>query len=181
MKVQRGAAHAVANDAMVNILVGLIRYFAAELRRRQMASRAFLSLVGEEEGFSPHYHVLLSAKLSTTAADLSVTIRELWTEGAVLEADNLPRAGKDVLLSRGGKEAFGAVTMSRSGRCVVEFEESLDEGDLLLWLHAPGGTAQPMLQPRFDRAGLGKPDFDDKQWNLIRPRDYLARKGAFGD
>jgi hypothetical protein len=143
-----------------------------------MASRALLSLVCDEQGYSTHYHVLLAAKLSTTASDLPVTIHELWLDGAVLEGDKLPRAGKDVLLSRGNNEAFGSVTMSHSGRCVVEFEESIDEGQLLMWLHAPGEKIRPLLHPRFDRPG---PASDADEWNLMPSRDYLLRKGVFGD
>ena len=146
-----------------------------------MASLAFLSLVCDDQGINPHYYVLLAATLSTTASDLPVTIRELWLGGAVLEGERLPRAGKDVLISRGSHEAFGAVTISHSGRCVVEFEDSIDEGELMLWLHAPGEKVLPMLQPRFDRAESRNFESDADGWNLIPSRGYHVRKGAFGD
>ena len=133
-----------------------------------MASRAILSLAYEEAALRPRYSGSLAAKLSTTADDLDVRVREIWGEGATVEGAVLPRPGKDVLLVRAGREAFGAVVARDGGRCTIEFDEEMDEAELLMWLAPIAEDGKASEPPRFRRPGLRTRRPSAEEWETIR-------------
>ena len=116
-----------------------------------MASRAMLEFAIEEGASEPRYSVWLAATIATTTGEVPVRICEIWLGGAIVEGQKLPGVGKDVFLGRNGMQAFGAIVSAGQDRCEVEFEDRIDEGQLLLWLYSPGEKVQPVFQPRFER------------------------------
>jgi hypothetical protein len=140
-----------------------------------------LSLMGDDEGLQPRYEVLLAAKLETTADDLDVTVRELWQSGAIVSAAILPRIGKDVLITRAGREILGSVVSRDGDRCEIEFDEELDEVDVLLWIMPIPEDSAPATPPRFRRPGLRNSRPKRDEWKLIQPSGYSVAKPAFDD
>jgi hypothetical protein len=137
-----------------------------------------LGFVADDADEGARYVVRLAAKLSTTSDDVPVIVRELGREGAIVEGDKLPRAGKDVFLSRSGQTLFAEVVSRTDGRCLLAFEEALDEGDMLLWMHAPNEEAQPILQQRLRRPGSRGERASMEEWKLLRSLGFLSDKGA---
>ena len=146
-----------------------------------MASRAMLSLRGDEDEFEAHYMVQLSARLSTTTDDLAVEVLELWRSGALVEGAGLPRTGKDVLLCRAGGEIFGTIVARDGNCCTVEFEEEMDEADLLLWARPSGRDGSSEAAPRFRRPDLTSPPRKVNVWKLSEIRGYSCGGPAFDD
>ena len=146
-----------------------------------MASRAFLSLIPDEAGCEQRYEVRLAATVSTTSDDLPVTLRELGTEGAVVEGLKLPRAGKDVLLGRGGREIFGAIVSSREARCEIVFEDTIDEAELLLWLRPLPEDCGPAPRPQLRRPGLRSRRPDPDEWKILHCWGNTSGLEAFED
>lgn len=143
-----------------------------------MASRAMLSLLGNDDGYEARFQVQLTARLSTTTDDLPVEVRELWSSGALVEGTNLPRVGKDVLLCRAEREVFGVVVSRDCDLCTVEFEEEMDEADLLLWTRPMDASE---AAPRFKRPDLTSPPLKVKVWKLSEISGYSFDGPAFDD
>lgn len=146
-----------------------------------MASRAMLSLFGGGDEFGARYMVQLTARLSTTTDDLAVEVREIWQTGALIEGAGLPCAGKDVLLCRAGGEIFGTIVSREGDCCTVEFEEEMDEGDLLLWARPTGAEGAAEAAPRFRRPDLNSPPRKVNVWKLSEIHGYSGGGPAFGD
>jgi hypothetical protein len=81
--------------------------------------------------------VLLAARLSTTCHDRPVKIRDISSEGAMIEGDAVPSEGTDVILQRGPIEVFATVVWSDGRQCGLEFESVLEEEDFLTLLNPP--------------------------------------------
>jgi hypothetical protein len=140
-----------------------------------------LSLMGDDGGLQPRYEVLLAAKLATTADELDVTVHELWPSGAIVRAAILPRIGKDVLITRAGREILGSVVSRDADRCEIEFDEQLDEMDVLLWIMPIPEDSAPAIPPRFRRPALRNSRPNREEWKLIQPSGYSVAKPAFDD
>jgi hypothetical protein len=137
-----------------------------------------LSFVSQDGDAQPRYRVSLAAKLSTTADDICIKVLEMWTGGAVIEGRQLPRTGKDVLLGRGGLELFGSVGSSHDGGCEIEFEDEIDEAELLLWLRPLPEDDKPLAPPQFRRPGLRSTRPGARDWELIH--SWCTLSGSAG-
>ncbi len=94
--------------------------------------------------------VLLAARLVTTFNDRPVKIRDLSSEGAMIEGDAMPSKGMDVILQRGPIEVFASVVWSNGRQCGLEFESVLDEEDFLTLLNPPLPSG-PAIEPPASR------------------------------
>ncbi len=149
-----------------------------------MASRAMLSLVGEEQAAelraSPRFRVMLSAKLVTTTDEHAVKLRDLSAAGALAEGDRLPAAGKDVVVRRGAAEAFARVVWSDGSRCGLEFDEDMPGGDLLTRLKTePERSAPPPVAVR--RPSLRPERLTQEELALVRAWAQPAGRSALRD
>jgi hypothetical protein len=73
----------------------------------------------------------VSATLQSIARDTRVIVRNLSCTGAMVEGDDLPRAGRSVLFKRGGIEEMAAVVWSEDGRCGLEFFEPIAHDEVV--------------------------------------------------
>ena len=131
-----------------------------------MASRAMLSLVGEDQDLrrSSRFRVIMSAKLVTTTDEHTVTLRDLSATGALAEGNRLPPVGKDVILTRGSLEAFARVVWTDGARCGLEFDEPIPDRELLTHLNylpeRPAPTIQPLRRPSLRSERLTAEELD---------------------
>lgn len=107
-----------------------------------MASRAFLSLLADEQDSSLRYSLYLTATLTTTTDRLPVTVCEIGSNGLRVEGSGLPRIGRDVIVSCGTREIFGCIVSADALAREIEFEDAIDEGEILLWLHLSAEQAR---------------------------------------
>ncbi len=149
-----------------------------------MASRAMLSLVGEEQAAerrrSPRFRVMLSAKLVTTTDEHSVDLRNVSATGALAKGIRLPAPGQDVVLRRGAVEAFARVVWSDGTRCGLEFEEQMPGGDLLTRLKTePERAAPPPVA--MGRPSLRPERLTEEELALVREWAQPAGRSALRD
>jgi hypothetical protein len=131
-----------------------------------MSKSANLRLAAaQDEGAPPQgeYRVLLLATLITTTRELGVKLRSLAPAGATIEGFNLPRQGTDVILARGGLEAFATVAWAEGRRCGIHFETALSEEEVRAQIKQPLPAPAPLdaadhRRPGFRAAALGEED-----------------------
>jgi hypothetical protein len=121
-----------------------------------MGSHHILNIMedGDPRRSSRRRRVLLSARLETPAAEYPVHIRDISATGARVEGADLPRAHSVVVLKRGAFTGFGRMVWADGGSGGLEFDEPLDEDELLESLKgvpAAAPTEQPYRRPGLDR------------------------------
>ena len=107
--------------------------------------------------------MILSARLSTVTHDYSVRIRDLSSGGARVEGEELPMAGTDVMLKRGGADTFGAVVWVSGNQAGIEFEEALDDDALDAFTKAPEMVVNQQVDTR--RPGFGRKGSQHPRWS----------------
>jgi hypothetical protein len=121
-----------------------------------MASHSILSMIGE--GGEPRRtarrkRVMLVARLSTSTAEFPVTIRDISSTGARVEARDLPSRDSVVMLKRGTFTVYGRLTWTGEGAGGVAFDEPFDDDELMEALKGMTG-AQPQPETPYRRPGF---------------------------
>lgn len=94
--------------------------------------------------------VLLTATLEHGGSKQSVKLRNLSSEGALVESDELPIEGTTVVFCRNDLCTRGRVVWVNESYAGIAFDRNLDPSDVLRNIPAP----RPKLQPRYWRPGL---------------------------
>ena len=94
--------------------------------------------------------VLLTAELEHAGACLSVKLRNLSSEGALIESDRLPIEGTPVEFRRNELSASGRVVWVNGRHAGVAFDTKLNPEPVLRHIPEP----RPRVQPRPFRPGL---------------------------
>ena len=97
-------------------------------------------------------NVLMAASLELSGTSVSVKLRNLSAEGALVEGDKLPIEGASVLFRKGDLSMAGTVAWVKGRQAGVSFAQKL-EPELLL-RHVPVPRAR--VAPSFRRPGLKK-------------------------
>lgn len=92
----------------------------------------------------------MSAALELSGISLPVKLRNLSAEGALVEGENLPVEGAELLFRRQELSAQARVIWVRGGRCGLAFNFPLSPEAVLR--HIP--TPRPRVLPEFRRPGL---------------------------
>ena len=125
-----------------------------------MGSQTGLSLVTNDEPLtrrdSLRHRALLLAKLDTTTTEHVVRLRDLSATGALLEGENIPRPGTDIILKRGSLEVLATVMWVRDNHGGVAFELPLTEGEV--W-----AQINPALAPAAPPVHVYRPGFKGDQ------------------
>lgn len=106
--------------------------------------------------------VLLSATLEHSGSKQSVKLRNLSSEGALVESDNLPIEGTTVIFCRNDLCTRGRVVWVNGGYAGIAFDTQLDPGEVLRHIPAP----RPKIQPRYWRPGLAAQNMTADQRRL---------------
>lgn len=96
-------------------------------------------------------NVLMSAALELSGASLPVKLRNLSSEGALVEGDKLPVEGAEVVFRKAELSVPGRVAWVEGKRAGIGFTEHLRPEDVLR--HIP--TPRPRVVREFRRPGLG--------------------------
>ncbi|HMI40590.1 MAG TPA: PilZ domain-containing protein [Sphingomicrobium sp.] len=94
--------------------------------------------------------VLMTATLELSGSALSVKLRNLSAEGALIEGDDLPVEGSKVVFKRLELSVAGRIAWVMEGRAGVTFNVKLEPEAMLH--HIP--TPKPRVKPDFRRPGL---------------------------
>jgi hypothetical protein len=95
-------------------------------------------------------NVLMAAALELSGASLPVKLRNLSADGALVEGDNLPVEGTELVFKRQELSHAAKVVWVGGGRCGLSFKEPLAPETVLR--HIP--TPRPRVLPDFRRPGL---------------------------
>ena len=95
-------------------------------------------------------NVLMSASLELSGTSLAVKLRNLSTEGALVEGEGLPIEGSQVLFRKAELSVTGRVAWVEGKRAGIAFMQDLCPEAVLRHVPAP----RPRVQPDFRRPGL---------------------------
>lgn len=102
-------------------------------------------------------NVLMSASLELSGAALTVKLRNLSADGALVEGDKLPVEGASILFRKGDLSVAGIVAWVKGSQAGVSFAQKLNPEQLLRHVPVP----RPRVTPSFRRPGLKvSPDAD---------------------
>ena len=106
--------------------------------------------------------MLLSATVEVAGTELSVVLRNLSTEGALIEGATLPKDGETVVFRRNALKVKGRVAWLE-GRCAgLAFDRRLEREELLREVPRP----QKRFERQFRRPGLASQPLSeaDRRW-----------------
>lgn len=113
---------------------------------------------------SQRSNVLLKATLDSAGESLTVTLRNLSQEGALVQASRLPSEGERVLFHRQGLSVPSRVAWAHAGVAGLEFEFPLFPRELLR--HVPTKEQAPP-PPIKRRPGFGAKPLTDAERQMI--------------
>ena len=94
----------------------------------------------------------MSASLELSGTSLTVKLRNLSAEGALVEGDKLPIEGASIQFRKGDLSMAGTVAWVKGRQAGINFAHKLDPEQLLRHVPAP----RPRVTPTFRRPGLKK-------------------------
>ena len=117
-------------------------------------------------------NVLFTASLELSGASVPVKMRNLSSNGALVEGENLPIEGSELLFRKGDLAIKGRVVWTSERYAGIAFQRPLAPAQMMR--HIP--TPRPRVQPRFHRPGLRTPLSAEEQryaeqWIWSKPID----------
>lgn len=95
-------------------------------------------------------NVLMAASLELSGAALPVKLRNLSSEGALVEGDKLPVEGAAIQFRKGELSVAGRIAWVNEGRAGISFAQKLEPEQVLRHVPAP----RPRVHADFRRPGL---------------------------
>ena len=125
-----------------------------------------------KSGRSP---VLLSAKIDANGVEVSVILRNLSAEGALIEGTGLPAEGATTKFVRNELNVQGRIVWVEGRYAGVAFSRRLERDEILRHVPQP----RQRIEPQFRRPGLAcRPLTDgDREWLKL----WATSAAAFGD
>jgi hypothetical protein len=120
-------------------------------------------------------YVLLSASIELSGASLPVKLRNLSSEGALIEGDKLPVEGAEVVFRKAELSVSGRIAWVEGHRAGLAFSEPLHPD--LVMRHIP--TPRPRVQADFRRPGLTSRPLSAQE--LQTGERWLPRSPYIGD
>ena len=119
--------------------------------------------------------VLFTASLELSGASVPVKMRNLSSNGALVEGDDLPVEGSELLFRKGDLAVTGRVVWTSDRHAGIAFARPLDPDQMMR--HIPAPRARVKL--RFHRPGLRTPLSPEEQryaeqWIWARPSDLIS-------
>lgn len=99
-------------------------------------------------------HVLMAASIEAGGVAVPVKLRNLSTEGALVEGDRLPSVGSEVLFRKNDLSLSGHVAWITGKRAGIAFESMLDPEEVMR--HVPVPRPQAKLDFRRPRIKAGE-------------------------
>lgn len=106
--------------------------------------------------------VLLSATIEAAGAEISVVLRNLSSEGALIEGTRLPNEGEAILFRRNALKIKGRVVWLEGRYAGLAFSRRLEREELLREVPRP----KQRFEPQFRRPGLASQPLSeaDRKW-----------------
>ncbi len=117
-------------------------------------------------------NVLFTASLELSGTSTPVKMRNLSSNGALIEGENLPIEGSELLFRKGDLAVKGRVVWASERHAGIAFQRPLERGEMMRHIPAP----RPRVMPRFHRPGLRTPMSENEQryaeqWIWAKPID----------
>ena len=109
--------------------------------------------------------VLLAAKLNTPYGELDARLRDLSQKGALVECNNAPPVGTEVVFTRNATIVPARVAWTSGIKVGLEFLRQIDESEVLIQLGRPKADT---TQQRFRRPRINGEDMTDQERQLAR-------------
>jgi len=119
---------------------------------------------GPQNRRSRRSNVLLAATVETSRGKMPVRLRNLSSDGALIQADQLPGKGEDILFRRNDIAVPGRVAWVHDGHAGLSFDQQLDPEVVLRNVPA----SKPKVQLKFRRPGLTTTDLTAEEKLYIR-------------
>lgn len=97
-------------------------------------------------------NVLMAASIEAVAGAVGVTLRNLSAEGALVEGDDIPDAGSQVVFRKNDLAVSGRVAWVSERRAGIAFDAKLQPETVLRHIPEP----KHRIEPDFKRPGLTK-------------------------
>ena len=107
-------------------------------------------------------NVLLSASIELSGVSLPVKLRNLSSEGALIEGDKLPVEGAEVIFRKAELTLEGRIAWVEGKRAGLAFSEKLDADLVLRHIPAP----RPRVKPDFRRPALHTRQLTTEELNI---------------
>ena len=120
-------------------------------------------------------NVLLSASIEFSGTSIPVKLRNLSSEGALIEGDKLPVEGSEVVFRKSELSIPGRIAWVEGKRAGLGFAQKLAPEAVLRHIPAP----RPRVQPDFRRPGLGNQALSKGE--LRFGEDFLSRSPYIAD
>jgi hypothetical protein len=109
-------------------------------------------------------NVLLAATIEAARGELSVRLRNLSSDGALIEADELPEKGEQVLFRRNEISAKGRVAWVLDRHAGLAFDKKLDPEVVLRNVPAK----KPKMELKFRRPGVTANELTPEEKQFIK-------------
>ena len=106
--------------------------------------------------------LLMAATLEISGRALGVKLRNLSSDGARVEGDQLPVEGTEILFRKGEIAVAGRVIWSKGRQAGISFATKLDPVQVLNNIPTP----RPRMKPDFRRPGLAARELTEIERNL---------------
>ena len=107
-------------------------------------------------------NVLLSASIELSGVSLPVKLRNLSSEGALIEGDKVPVEGAEVVFRKAELTLEARIAWVEGKRAGLAFSEKLDADLVLRHIPAP----RPRVTPDFRRPGLHTRQLSTEELNI---------------
>ncbi|MCJ7422082.1 PilZ domain-containing protein [Sphingomicrobium astaxanthinifaciens] len=126
---------------------------------------------------SPRSHLFMKATLESGGREQVVRLRNLSAEGALVEGDQLPVEGTELLFRRDGLSVPGRIAWTAEGRAGIAFAQALEPEIVLR--HVPQPKPRPPMASR--RPPVRSSELSEgerryaQEWVFRNPGDPPAR------
>ena len=123
--------------------------------------------------------VLLAASIEVDGASIAVKLRNLSEEGALIEAEDLPKEGSRVCFVRKDLRVKGRLVWVQGRYAGVAFDRALDTDQVLRNIGKP--KAKPAVEQDFRRPGLACRPLTDYERKMLERWMTASPVGKLGD
>ncbi len=107
-------------------------------------------------------NLLMSAAIDTAGGTVEVMLRNLSADGVLIEGDDIPQPGSEVLFRRKDLRATGRIAWLNDRRAGIAFDSKLEPETVLRHVPVP----KSRVQPPFRRPGFSSPALtpEEQRW-----------------
>jgi hypothetical protein len=122
-------------------------------------------------------HLLMAATLEVSGRAISVKLRNLSSEGAQVEGDQLPVEGTELLFRKGELAVAGSIIWTKGKHAGIRFVQKLEPQAVLNHIAVP----RPRMDASFRRPGLASRALTEQERKLAENWIPVVPLRTFGD